>query len=126
MVQRTPLDAFLRGMSDRRRDEAAPFLDDLARFLLRWLDEARARWPGVVVSPDTFATYVAERIGEGPSLTDVMTGLRGAELYIACACTNGDARALRLFEDEYLAQVDFAWQRIRGHGLQREDARQLV
>src|SRR5262249_48857824 len=52
-------------------------------------EQARAAWPGVELSYPTFAAWIAERIDGSASLAE----LRCSDLYLACACAGGDARA---------------------------------
>jgi RNA polymerase sigma-70 factor (ECF subfamily) len=56
----------------------------------------RAAGPGVEVDLDTFAEHLAEREDGGE---------HAADLYLACACLGGDARALEAFVARYLGNV---------------------
>lgn len=70
----------------------------------RWLhvlDEARDAWPGVALADDVFLAHVAARAPDG----DDSSNLHAGDLFLACACSLGDARALALFEDRLMAQV---------------------
>jgi RNA polymerase sigma-70 factor (ECF subfamily) len=53
---------------------------------------SRAAWPGIDVTDDAFAEYVAERV-DGPLAAACV-----ADLYLACAIGQGNAAALRAFE----------------------------
>jgi RNA polymerase sigma-70 factor (ECF subfamily) len=72
-----------------------------ASALARRYEEAQKAWPGVVVSAEAFAAYVAERIAS-PNALD---GLHASDLYLACACVAGDPRALQLFDAKVLSEV---------------------
>jgi len=56
----------------------------------------RVAWPDVNVDPARFAAFLAEG-DRDPA--------RAAELYLVCACADGDATALRHFEDTYFADA---------------------
>jgi RNA polymerase sigma-70 factor (ECF subfamily) len=59
--------------------------------------EGRARWPGIRLEREVFERFLVER---GP-----VSGLHGADLYLACACAEGDAAALLVFERDLMSQV---------------------
>jgi RNA polymerase sigma-70 factor (ECF subfamily) len=63
-------------------------------------EDARRVWPDVALERDVFERYVEERAAGVERST-----LRGAELYIACACARGDGRALAEFDKRYLSEV---------------------
>ncbi len=63
-----------------------------------WL-AARAAYPDVELDEPRFAAHVARHGGV----------LRhGADLYLACACLHGDARAIRRFDDDVLVPASVA------------------
>jgi RNA polymerase sigma-70 factor (ECF subfamily) len=84
-----------------------PLPDDetLAKTLERVVAEARAAWPEVVVPPEAFVVYLAERL---PPEQDVMAALGGvqvADLYLACGCTRQDPTALETFERHFMSRL---------------------
>src|SRR5262245_24377427 len=57
----------------------------------------RAAWPGVEVASDALAAYLAER---APDQTEPLAALRAmqtTDLYLACGCARGDAKAIAHF-----------------------------
>jgi RNA polymerase sigma-70 factor (ECF subfamily) len=61
----------------------------------------RASWPEVDVADDAFAGYLLARAeGADPG------GLHVGDLYLACACARGDARAVAIFDRTFLAPVE--------------------
>jgi RNA polymerase sigma-70 factor (ECF subfamily) len=66
------------------------------------LAAARAAWPDLEVPADAFAAYLDERLPPeaDPAAAPV------ADLYLACACTRGDPRALATFERTHFDSVD--------------------
>lgn len=59
---------------------------------------ALAQWPLVGVSENRFAAYVAER-----ALDVDLIDRFGLDLYLACACANGDQHAMAILEEQYFA-----------------------
>lgn len=57
-------------------------------------------WPGVRLSPDQFVARIA-RI----DLSDRTLLERAQDLFLACACAEGDSEAIRYFESEILSRV---------------------
>jgi RNA polymerase sigma-70 factor (ECF subfamily) len=82
---------------------AAPS-DELLRALAALVEAARAALPGVDVPPADFARHVAARCA-GADPRKAIEGLHAADLYLACACARGDARAIALLEERFLAEV---------------------
>lgn len=61
-------------------------------------------WPTVDLSSDRFAEFIAKR-GVVPA-DDAASLERARDLYIACACIDGDKRAHSAFDREYLTRLD--------------------
>jgi RNA polymerase sigma-70 factor, ECF subfamily len=66
------------------------------------LAKGAAAWPGVKVSREALAAHLA-RIARGAETS--LEGLHLEDLYLACACTNKDDRAILAFEGKYLHEV---------------------
>lgn len=62
----------------------------------------RARWPGVAVTDTELLTWLAERCPDGSDPVEALASMHTDDLYLACACARGDARAIALFESEIL------------------------
>jgi RNA polymerase sigma-70 factor (ECF subfamily) len=71
-------------------------------------DEARAAWPQLEVDRGVFERFVIERIG------DARDGRHGGDLYLACACTLGNPRAIELADAKYIASLAPALARVTG------------
>jgi RNA polymerase sigma-70 factor, ECF subfamily len=54
------------------------------------LEEARLRWPGIVIDDRAFADYVAARLVD----SDAWPRMVLTDLYVACSCARGDERAM--------------------------------
>jgi RNA polymerase sigma-70 factor (ECF subfamily) len=71
--------------------------------LVAALADATNRWPGVVIAPGAFVSWVAARIpAHAPTIEAALDGLRLADLYLACACAAGDSSALAAFDAAFL------------------------
>jgi RNA polymerase sigma-70 factor (ECF subfamily) len=87
------------------------------------LAEARATWPGVVLSDDDLAAHLATKVQANP---DVQNGLRMPELFLACACARRDPAAIAHFEAAYFAEVDLTYRRFDALPATLDDVRQRV
>jgi RNA polymerase sigma-70 factor (ECF subfamily) len=69
----------------------------LERTLQELVAAARRAWPSVRLPPERFAAYLAERL---PAQVDRarLSTLHAADLYLACACLEGDRAALAELE----------------------------
>jgi RNA polymerase sigma-70 factor, ECF subfamily len=85
-------------------------------------------WPGVSVSAEELAAYVAERLpeGEGEDAAAQVSKLQIADLYLACACARGDVRAIQCFEQAYFGEVARAFRRARASEIQQADLEQML
>jgi RNA polymerase sigma-70 factor, ECF subfamily len=71
------------------------------------LKTARATWPNIHVSDGDFSRFVTERLAEGGVIDPELAGRNAVDLYLACACSRGDAAAIAALEDLYFAaEVD--------------------
>jgi RNA polymerase sigma-70 factor (ECF subfamily) len=76
------------------------------------VEDGRRAWAGVQVEPDVLAAYLAER---APDQTEPLVALRAmqtTDLYLACACARGDAKAIAHFEQSVLPHAEPAISRI--------------
>jgi RNA polymerase sigma-70 factor (ECF subfamily) len=64
-------------------------------------DEGRKAWPGVELDAAVFERYVLERAGPAGDPSE----LRAPDLYLACACVEGNDRALAEFDKRWLTEV---------------------
>ncbi|MBL9017126.1 MAG: hypothetical protein JNL83_23265 [Myxococcales bacterium] len=86
--------------------------------------QAAAAWPGVEVAQDTFvAAYEAKLGGDDPPPP---TPAGAAELYLALACSRGDAAGIAAFDREYLAVVPIALAGMKLPAASVEDVRATV
>jgi RNA polymerase sigma-70 factor, ECF subfamily len=109
--------AFLAKLDAARRSKAAGWEGQLAQ----WLGEARRAWPGLSVAPEAFLGWLVERLPARGNGVQGPEGLKVADLYLAFACTQGDAAALRSFEQHYMPEMEASLVRLRLPDFQREE-----
>lgn len=85
--------------------------------------QGRATWPGIALAFETFSAHCRRVLGEAP---DWDWTRHGAELYLCCACVNGDVEATRALEAEALPQVVKAITRIDSDAQFVEEALQTL
>ncbi|SEL87693.1 RNA polymerase sigma-70 factor, ECF subfamily [Stigmatella aurantiaca] len=64
---------------------------------------ARAQWPGFSWSAERFLRHLARHLPEQPG--EMLRQLHAADLYLACACAEGERLALHAFEQHVLQRV---------------------
>lgn len=98
----TPLSRlFLAALSGERGSEASASLEHV---LLGVLATARAAWPDVRLDDAEVLTYVARRLPDG-DVGSSLAAMHVSDLYLACACVRGDARAMSAFDAHFLPGV---------------------
>jgi RNA polymerase sigma-70 factor, ECF subfamily len=87
---------------------------------------ARAAWPDVALPAERFLSCLAHRVrGDG----DALQGLRelnAVDLYAACACANGDARAIAAIEERCFRELETALRRLRFTAPEIEEVKQRL
>jgi RNA polymerase sigma-70 factor (ECF subfamily) len=100
--------------------------DALRPRLAAALAAARAAWPELAVPPQRFAAYVAERMRDAAALEELVASTTLSELYLACACADGDAAAIARLEARYFPLVRNALGRMRLPGHTVDDVLQWL
>jgi RNA polymerase sigma-70 factor (ECF subfamily) len=77
----------------------------LERLLAAHLEAARGAWPGVELAPAVFLPYLAARVLDGAAASTALPRLCVTDLFLACACAAGDARALAHLEHAFLPAI---------------------
>jgi RNA polymerase sigma-70 factor (ECF subfamily) len=84
----------------------------LAPLVEAMVAEAHRTWPAVDVPDADFAAYVGARLPTDESAAAALGKLCTRDLYLALACTRGDARALTTFEGHCVETIDAALARL--------------
>jgi RNA polymerase sigma-70 factor (ECF subfamily) len=87
---------------------ALPDLEERLEVLSR---TAREAWPGVELADDVFLPYLAGRLGAARR-PEALAEAAATDLYLACACARGDARALAAFERAVMTVMDLAMEKL--------------
>jgi RNA polymerase sigma-70 factor, ECF subfamily len=87
---------------------------------LEAFEAARAVHAGVTVERERYLAFVAER--DGARLDDEVA----ADLYLACACCDGDERALAAFDAIFLSQVPQLLARLESAPAELDEVRQRL
>ncbi|MEM6993032.1 MAG: sigma-70 family RNA polymerase sigma factor [Myxococcota bacterium] len=76
----------------------------------QWLDDAAASCPSAVdprlLEPHRFLPYVAARLPADVEPSAAVATVRAGDLFLAWACVQGDASAIRCFHDDFLQRLD--------------------
>ena len=91
-----------------------------------WFATAAEAWPELRVDEGAFAAWTAERIGAADDPFAELRKLRAADLYIACACAEGDDAAIAAFERTFGDHIEQALVRIEADRERRAELRQVV
>ncbi len=83
-------------------------------------------WPGVKLDEDLFLAFLARRVGADREPLEALEVLKTDDLYLACACLEGDAKAARAFEEAYFPVLNRALAGICGRTGQADDVKQSV
>ena len=105
---------------------SASELDALEPLLRELAEQGRAQWPTLEVEPSEFAGHVARSVGAAADVVGAVERIRGAELYLAFACSRASKAAMLELENNYGAHLQAAVTGVGGHALGRDDLRQIV
>jgi RNA polymerase sigma-70 factor (ECF subfamily) len=97
------LSALLRAHAPPGRSDALEKVDGLEALLRQHYAAGQAQWPTVSLGPERFVRHLARHLPEGAG--DLLRQLHGADLYLACACAEGELQALHAFEQHILQRV---------------------
>ncbi|MCP3139394.1 RNA polymerase subunit sigma-70 [Pyxidicoccus xibeiensis] len=98
------LAALLREHLPRKQRAELEAVEGLEALLRQHVEAARTAWPTLSLPVETFVRHLARHLPEGKA-AEALRNLRGADLYLACACTTGEPSALRAFEQDILRYI---------------------
>ncbi len=116
--------SFLARLDEATREGARAW-PGLGEALDRIAVAAREVWPQIAIGDEVFFAHIAGRLRDG-SLPEALASTRGADLYLACACAEGDAAAIRAFDAHCLGDLGSVWSRFKYVVASPEDVRQLL
>ncbi|HEU4615824.1 MAG TPA: hypothetical protein VFS15_27195, partial [Kofleriaceae bacterium] len=97
---------------------------DVAAAASRIASAGRAAWPDVKVSETTIANRLAARLQDDPDAR--LESLHDADLYLAMALAEANEPALKVFEAEFVPQIDVALRRLRLAGGTADEVKQAL
>ncbi len=86
----------------------------------------REAWPEIALEPVQFAEYLAARIAMPIDLGAPFANLAIADLFLACACTTSDPKALAACDELLRQEAIVAADAARMHASLRDEALQIV
>lgn len=103
---------FILHLSEAQRPRAVDS-PHLHQVLADILETARYAWPKISLPAEVFLPFLAKRVQEGGPLLEALKDLRASDLYLACACSRGDDRALALFDEHFTPRIEMSLARLR-------------
>jgi RNA polymerase sigma-70 factor, ECF subfamily len=94
--------------------------------LTEGLRVAIAAWPGLILEPTRFATYLAASLAEDLDPRHPLASVRVTDLYLACACACGVPGAVEALEASCIAAVEPAIARLGLGTTQIEEIKQAL
>ncbi len=98
------LSALLRAYVPLERREQVAAVEGLDALLAQHLVAAHTAWPTVALTDESFLRHIARHL-PAEATADVLRQLHGSDLYLACACAEGNPQALRAFDQHILQKV---------------------
>src|SRR5262245_38129003 len=93
---------------------------ELSERLAELLKAAHEAWPDLSVSEDEFLRRIAQGIEADPEAGNILEALGAihapGDLYLACACASGDARAIAALDRIYRQETEHAMERVNVRG----------
>jgi RNA polymerase sigma-70 factor, ECF subfamily len=77
----------------------------LEALLAGYLAAGEGAWPTVKLAPESFLRHLARHLPAPGAPEDALRQLHAADLYLACACAEGEPQALLAFEQHVLRKV---------------------
>jgi len=110
--------------ASRAVGEAVSPDEDLEALLAARLAEARRALPDVELAAEAFVPFLARWVPADAALPGGIDQLHIADLYLACACLQGDRRAIERFDQELVSAADLAFRTTGCEPAAAEDIRQ--
>jgi len=100
--------------------------DEITKVLVTMLAEARKAWPSVDVTDRVYFDHLAGCLDSSASVLVQLDRIAGSDLYLACACAQGDSHAIDTLESSFARQIQMALGRIRNRSMLPDDFRQVL
>jgi RNA polymerase sigma-70 factor (ECF subfamily) len=90
------------------------------------VEASRLRWPGVSLAEEAFVDHLAALVLPGTDPGEALDAMQLEELYLACACGQGDRAALEAFDQRFSEDLRIAHVRMGGRAPGLEDYLQTI
>ncbi len=108
----------------RGNEDSSSISPEIEAALDALVQTARREEPSVQLDPSVFLGYAGERSRDATDLAQHLSKLRPGDLWLACACAQGDKRALLRFQERFGPDIDVAIARSGNAEVSPEDFRQ--
>lgn len=119
------VESFLASVDPSLRPALAA-MTNLAGRLEALYTEGREAWPEVALEGTRFVSFVAQRLSSDRDANEALAAVRAGDLYLVCACADGDTNALDLFDKRYISDLGVALARMRPRAEQVDEIKQQV
>lgn len=124
---KTRCEAFLQNLTEPVREVFSKLsVQALEDLLGQTLSAARTAWPTVDLDAERFFTYLARRAPQAEDAERSLSCLASSDLYLACACAQGNERAITALEARYFREIDHALARLNANASLVDDVKQRV
>jgi RNA polymerase sigma-70 factor, ECF subfamily len=106
--------------------ERARGVSHLEQVLGSLVETSRTTWPKVMVDAEAYVRHLAKHLRDEPHLEGALRIIRGPDLYLACACAQGDKEAILALDRGFLREVDSALARMRLDRSTVDEVKQIV
>ncbi|MBW2731616.1 MAG: sigma-70 family RNA polymerase sigma factor [Deltaproteobacteria bacterium] len=120
---------FLETLDDLAEPPAMSLLTSLEEHLKAALAKAEAAWKGVELAPEAFVVHLATHLCRSSPTEESLeqrvsrlARLHSDDLYLACACGQGDKAALAVFQERFQPEIEQALHQLRLDDDTRQEA----
>jgi RNA polymerase sigma-70 factor (ECF subfamily) len=106
--------------------ERARGVSDLEQILVDLVKTSRTAWPRVMVDAEAYVRHLARHLADEVDLERALRTICGPDLYLACACAQGDKEAILALDRGFLGDVDSALARMRLDRSMVDEVKQIV
>jgi len=89
----------------RRRGVTRSATEGMEDRLQALVAAGRSAWPEIAIKRSAFVQYIADRLDLQGDLEAALEAVHAEDLYLACGCAHGDARAIAAFETLLLSRI---------------------
>jgi RNA polymerase sigma-70 factor, ECF subfamily len=118
-------DIFLSALPEPARRHVEK-VEHLEADLTTLLEAGRSAWESLSLSREKFLVFLAAKVSRAEQPLAALLRLKVSELYLACACADGDRDAIAALEREYLQKIEPTLGRMDLSAVQIEEIKQIL